>query len=106
MAATTTTTTAVDDGVTEIEVVYAGGSSAVTVDGEPESGRVQVALGTDVRLTVSADITSDVHVHGYDETADVSPGSPAVIEFTADIPGIFEVEIHAGDTLLVELQVS
>ncbi|MEX0826353.1 MAG: hypothetical protein WD184_06350 [Acidimicrobiia bacterium] len=101
-----TTTTLVDDGVTEVEVAYADGSAEVTVDGEPESGRVQVALGTEVRLTVSADVTSEVHVHGYDETADVSPGSPAVIEFTADIPGIFEVELHAGHTLLVELQIS
>lgn len=104
MAASTTTT--VDDGVTEIEVVYAGGSAEVTVDGEPESGRVQVALGTDVHLTVSADITSTIHVHGYDESAEVSPGSPAVIEFTADIPGIFDVEIHAANARLMELQVS
>jgi hypothetical protein len=111
MAATTTTTggtttTAADDGVTEVAVAYADGSVEVTVDGEPASGRVEVSLGTDIHLTVSADVTSDVHVHGYDETADVGPGSPAVIDFTADIPGIFEVELHAGNTVLVELQVS
>jgi hypothetical protein len=87
-------------------VVYAGGSAVVTVDGEPESGRVTVVLGTDVHLTVSADITSTIHVHGYDESAEVSPGSPAVIEFIADIPGIFEVEIHAANARLLEIQVS
>lgn len=108
VATTTTlaTTTTVDDGVTEVEVVYAGGSSEASVDDEPVSGRAQVALGAEVRLTVTSDVASEVHVHGYDETADVAPGSPAVIEFTADIPGIFEVELHAGNTVLVELQVS
>jgi hypothetical protein len=100
------TTTTFDDGVTEIEVVYADGSAEVTVDGEPEAGRVQVTLGAEVHLTVSADITSTIHVHGYEEAAEVSPGSPAVIEFTADIPGIFEVEIHSANARLMELQVS
>jgi hypothetical protein len=100
------TSTTSEDDRTEVEVVVAGGSIEVTVDGVPESGRARIAIGTEVRLTVVADVTSDVHLHGYDETADVSPGNPAIIDFTADIPGIFEVELHSGQTLLVELQVS
>ena len=69
-------------------------------------GRVAVETGDSVRIEVSADVTDHVHLHGYDLFADVAPGSPAVIEFTADIPGIFEVELEDRHTLLFELEVS
>ena len=100
-----TSTTAVDTSM-DIDVSVAGGIISVTVEGIPTSGRVRIATGTDIRLTVSADTGDEVHLHGYDLTAEVVPGTPAVIEFSADIPGIFEVEFEDAHTLLVELQVS
>lgn len=109
VASTTTdppATTVPDDGVVEVEVSISGGSVEVTVDGVPESGRVDIPLGSAVRFTVSSDTADEVHIHGYDLTFDVGPGIPATVEFDADIPGIFEVELHSNLSRLVELQVS
>lgn len=81
------------------------------IEVEVEEGRVdgpstvRVERGERVRLVVSADVADEVHVHGYDLIADVAPGSPAVIGFRADAPGVFEVELEAAGLLLVQLQV-
>jgi hypothetical protein len=66
---------------------------------------VEVAVGDEVVLVVSSDEPDEVHVHGYDEMDDVGPGEKAEIEFTADIPGEFEVELEETGQLLFELQV-
>lgn len=84
------------------------GAIVVKVKGEKVSGvedTVEVALGDKVILVVSSDKADHVHVHGYDETDDVSPKERAEIEFTADIPGVFEVELEEATQLLFELQV-
>jgi hypothetical protein len=67
--------------------------------------RPTVARGEAVLIVVTADANDEVHVHGYDLFADVAPGVPAEISFTADIPGIFEVELETSRLLLFELQV-
>jgi len=82
--------------------------SVVKVKGGKVSGvedTVEVTLGDEVILVVSSDKADEVHVHGYDETDDVSPKERAEIEFTADIPGVFEVELEDATQLLFELQV-
>jgi hypothetical protein len=56
--------------------------------------------------SVTADDRGDpVDPHGYDLSADVAPGGPAVIDFTADAPGVFEVELEQAKLKLFELQV-
>ncbi|MGH8935287.1 MAG: hypothetical protein ACRDXD_03290 [Acidimicrobiia bacterium] len=76
-------------------------------DGQVEGGgRVEVRQGSPVRLTVEADLSEEVHVHGYDLRAEVEPGRPATLEFVADIPGIFEVELEESHLHLLELEVS
>jgi hypothetical protein len=55
---------------------------------------------------VHADVSDEVHVHGYDIHGDVSPESPSSITFTADAPGVFEVELESAGLLLFELKVS
>jgi hypothetical protein len=72
---------------------------------ETASRRVRVELGQKVRVRVEADHAEEVHVHGYDLKADVAPGKPAVIDFTADVPGVFEVELEESGRRLFELQV-
>ena len=72
---------------------------------ETASRRVRVDLGQKVRVRVEADHAEEVHVHGYDLKADVAPGKPAVIDFTADVPGVFEVELEESGRRLFELQV-
>jgi hypothetical protein len=81
---------------------------ALTVTGNEVSGatgRVPVTLGSTVQLQVTADVTEEVHVHGYDLTADTVPGQPVTIEFTADVPGVFEVELEQSKLPLTRLQV-
>ena len=82
------------------------GSIEVTVDGGEVSGDTEatVATGTEVTITVESDTDDRIHVHGYDLYADVSGGS-GTVEFTADIPGVFEVELEEAGTMLVELTV-
>jgi hypothetical protein len=92
------TTTAADTTPT-IEVTVVGG--------KPQGGvrREQVKTGETVVLRVTADVADEVHLHGYDKSADVAPGKPAQIRFTADIPGVFEVELEQRKQKLVELEV-
>ena len=79
----------------------------VIVGGEPQGGiqRDSVARGRDVVITVTSDVADEVHVHGYDLMADVAPGSPATIRFTADAPGRFEIELEQHKLQIGELEV-
>lgn len=76
-------------------------------DGEvtPPLDRVNVTLGEQVRIEVSSDQSYELHLHGYDLSADVTPGEPAVLEFTADLPGRFELEAHNAHLQLLQLVV-
>ena len=79
----------------------------VIVGGRPRGGiaRDSIARGRNVVITVTADVTDHVHVHGYDLMADVSPGAPATIRFTADAPGRFEIELEESGVQIAELEV-
>ncbi len=70
-----------------------------------EIDRVTVDEGRRVVLNVTADVADHVHLHGYDLMADVAPGQPAKISFTADVPGRFEVELEDSGLHIAELQV-
>lgn len=102
-----TTTTTSEPSATS---TTGGGGTLIEVtvsDGEVEGGgRVPVELGSTVRLGVIADLTDEVHVHGYDLTAPVTPAQPADLEFTADIPGVFEVELEESGVKLADLEVA
>ncbi len=85
-------------GVTDIEVK----------NGSPVGGvqDIEVESGDEVSLAVDSDVDEEVHVHGYDETAEVAPGDPARLEFAADIEGVFEVELEESHTEIARLEVS
>ncbi|CCG02059.1 hypothetical protein [Blastococcus saxobsidens] len=83
-----------------IEVQLAGGA----VSGD--TGRVPVPLGEPVTVVVTGDVADELHLHGYDRTADLVPGRPAELSFDATIPGVFELELHDAGTVLLTLQVS
>ena len=70
-----------------------------------ETDRVDVKLGSEVLIEVTADVSDEVHVHGYDLKVDTIPGQPVTVRFTADIPGVFEVELENSGLLLTRLQV-
>ena len=77
-------------------------------DGAPVGGvaDVEVDKGDDVSLLVRADAADHVHVHGYDEFADVAPGKPAKLKFPADIEGIFEIELEDSHVQIARLEVA
>lgn len=98
----TTTTTTISTASTTTSTPTPATSTTTTVEAEDETptfeidvvsgavsggGRLQVSLGSVVRLVVLADVSDEIHVHGYDLFALVAPGQPATLEFTADIPG-------------------
>ena len=70
-----------------------------------EVARVTVERGREVVLNVTADVADHVHLHGYDLKADVAPGRPAKIGFTADVAGRFEVELEERHRPIAELTV-
>jgi len=79
---------------------YAGGQVTGT------SGREEVTLGEPVVLRISSDVAEEVHVHGYDITADVPAGASVDVPVAADIPGVFEVELHESGKVLFQLRVA
>lgn len=85
--------------VREIEAVIVDG----TVDTAEDS--VEVAVGEAVRVTVTSDVDDEVHVHGVDQTAELSAGLPTTLEFSLAEPGVYEVETHEGGLLLFQLLV-
>jgi FtsP/CotA-like multicopper oxidase with cupredoxin domain len=116
-AATTTVTTAAATSTSQAPTTgeastttagFAGTLIEAKVTGsevETAERRVRVDRGAKVRIRVEADRSEEVHVHGYDLSEDVAPGKPAVIDFTADAPGVFEVELEQARLKLFELQV-
>ena len=72
---------------------------------EPPPDTVKVAKGTTVELTVTRDSDGEIHIHGYDIAKTAKAGVPVTFRFVADQPGIFEIEAHSPDVLLLQLQV-
>lgn len=105
---TTTPTVTVPSSPPTTEPAFDGTVIEITVTGETVSsgGRISVPQGSPVRLVVNADSSDEVHLHGYDLTALVEPDSPAVIEFVADIPGVFEIEFEGSGLKLGDIEVS
>jgi hypothetical protein len=88
-----------EDDAQVVAITYAGGQ----VSGV--EARTSVALGTRIRLSITSDVPEEVHVHGFDLTEQLTPGQTAQIEFVADQPGVFTIELHDAGTALTRLQV-
>lgn len=85
--------------ITVIRVTVRGGR----VDGPAEPA---VTRGDRVRIVVDADVADEIHLHGYDLSAEVEPGHLGVLTFRASAAGVFEVELEEAGLLLFELTVS
>lgn len=83
----TTTTTPADQPV-RVNVEFRNGEVVGGVV------RADIDEGDQVVLTVRADVTDEVHLHGYDLFADVTPNQRARITFRADKVGEFEAELE------------
>jgi heme/copper-type cytochrome/quinol oxidase subunit 2 len=87
--------------IQKISITVRGGQ--VTGD----TGRVTVPLGTPVTVSVTSDVADEIHVHGYDRKGAIpAAGSTGSVSFTADTPGVFEVELEESKIQLVQLAVS
>ena len=80
----------------------------VVRNAEPVGGvkHVPIEQGRQVLLVVRADVEDEVHLHGYDLTAEVAPGQAGRIRFRADQVGEFEAELEERGVPIVELVVS
>lgn len=85
---------------TTIAVVIADGKVS------PNAENVRVKEGETVQVTITSDVDESIHVHGYDQTAEASPGKPGAVTFTADVKGVFEIETHESAKLVAKLIVS
>jgi FtsP/CotA-like multicopper oxidase with cupredoxin domain len=105
---TSTTTATSTSAAATTTAGFAGKLIQVRVAGgkvETAERRVTVAKGDRVRIQVESDVAEEVHVHGYDLSEDVGPGKPATIEFTANLPGVWEVELENAKRKLFDLEV-
>jgi hypothetical protein len=104
-----TSPTPTDDSADALqaEIEIEEGQVRVELEGQrlPNLARIDATQGQRVALRVEADVTDEVHVHGYDLLADLSPGERVTITFWADIPGVFEIELEEAGQLLAQLQV-
>jgi hypothetical protein len=98
-------------------VLESGGSAALAnptvidapiVGGRPAgSDTARTQLGTPIEIRFTSDSDLELHLHGYDIEAAVSPAWPVSMLFDASIPGRFPVESHggAGEAVILYLEV-
>ena len=81
----------------------------VTFSGDnvtPNGDRVQVSTGQQIELKVTADAPGEIHVHSSPEQElEYAKGTSTVDLKPIDKPGIVEVESHALDKVIVQLEV-
>jgi hypothetical protein len=81
---------------------------SVTVGTDSATDRVEeVPLGSQVNITLTNPNADDeFHLHEYDlSTGDTPKGEAAVISFTADKAGLFDLESHVTDEVLVVISI-
>jgi heme/copper-type cytochrome/quinol oxidase subunit 2 len=106
----TTTTAVTEPTTTETATTAAPEATQLVVTirgGEPVDGivRAEARKGDRVVVIVRSDVADEVHVHGYDLMADVAPGKPVRIEFTANLTGRFEIELEGRGKQIAQLTV-
>jgi predicted secreted protein len=58
-----------------------------------------------VHLTVTSDVAEEVHNHYNDKEVEVAAGGTATFDFVATQQGVYEVELHHANKVLMQLQV-
>jgi len=82
---------------------------SVTISGDqitPNGDRVDVAVGQPIVLDVTADAPGEIHVHSDPEQElEYSAGHSTVEIDPIDKPGVVDVESHALEVTIVQLEV-
>ena len=99
VALETTDTAAMTTAVVEINLIVGENTGADMMQTVP--------LGSSVRITVvNPNGADEIHVHGYDiSTGEMAQGQEAVIEFVASNAGIFDIESHVSEEVVLVLTV-
>ncbi|WP_416171931.1 hypothetical protein [Mycobacterium lehmannii] len=98
--AESTTASAEADDSTIVDINIAGG--IVT----PTNGQAQGKVGKPIVLKVRSDVTDSLHVHSVPEhTFQVEPRPDQQFEFTVDVPGQVDIELHDLNRTVVTIQV-
>ncbi|NUR08648.1 MAG: hypothetical protein HOQ45_16790 [Nocardioidaceae bacterium] len=91
----------------------AGGSSATSVDitikdgkVSPNGDRVKASVGEPITLHIDADVDGEIHVHSTPEQEIEFTKGTSTKKLTIDKPGIVDVEDHALEQVIVQLEVS
>ncbi|HEU4894970.1 MAG TPA: hypothetical protein VFT85_03950 [Acidimicrobiia bacterium] len=105
--ATTTTTTSVVATTVEPATTTTVSPVDVEISGGVASGAAVFTfeLGESVDITVVSDVDDELHVHGYDLVFELTAGVPLILDFVADVPGVFEVEVHTGHSHVFDIEV-
>jgi hypothetical protein len=85
--------------ITQVGIVVRGGEAIGGVR------HVTVEKGRRVVIAVTASVSDEVHLHGYDRSVRVAPGRPARLAFTAMLAGVFEVELEERSLQIAEIEV-
>lgn len=83
-----------------LDITIAGGS--VT----PTNAELEARVGMPITLMVTSDVADELHVHAVPEhTFDVRPAAGQSFQFTVEVPGRVEVELHEAHRTVVTIQV-
>jgi hypothetical protein len=72
---------------------------------EPSGGRVDVAVGQQIELVVTADTSGTIHVHSEPEYQLEYAEGTTTLPLTIDKPGVVDVEAHDPAQVIVQLEV-
>jgi hypothetical protein len=97
------------DGGSSSSATASGTSIDITIKGgrtSPSGDRVKVQVGKPVTLHIDADSSGEIHVHSTPEQEIEFPEGTSTRQLTISKPGIVDVEDHALDQVIVQLQAS
>jgi hypothetical protein len=109
VAGTTLTSCSDDSGSTQGSGSGSGTSIDITIkDGKvtPNGERVKAKVGSPITLKIDADRAGEIHVHSTPEQEIEFAKGTSTKKLTIKQPGIVDVEDHALEQVIVQLQVS
>lgn len=81
----------------------------ITISGgnvNPTNAEIKAKVGQPIRLHVNSDAVDELHVHSVpDHTFRVEAKPNQIFQFTVDVPGQVEVELHTLDRTVATIQV-
>lgn len=89
-----------DGAAVSIDITFKGSSV------DPNGRQIEVPVNEPIELRISADAAGELHVHTQPEQEIAYPEGESSHELTLDRPGVYEVESHDLEKIVVELEAS